>query len=183
MKGKHKEVYDNQGEDGRHDAGIKKQQQMSIKNLFGPKDKDEKLTPAEKARRLHVKATHWICDTNQPLTAVEQDTFRAMLQELDPCVPPITYRTVASTVGEMASAMKAEAVKACSGNVICMTMDHWTSIARHNYTGMTAHWIDSSWKMHAVPLGIYLNVGKSGAEEREKDLINILDKLQMSGIK
>jgi hypothetical protein len=188
MKGKHKEVYDNQGaEDGRHDAGIKKQQHMSIKDLFGPKDKDEKLTPAEKARRLHVKATHWICDTNQPLTAVEhQDTFRAtMLEVLDPCVPPITYRTIASTVGEMASAMKAEAVKACCGNVICMAMNYWTSIARHNYTDMTAHWIDSSWKMHAVPLGvaIYLNVGKSGADEREKDLINILDKLQMSGIK
>jgi hypothetical protein len=67
MRGKHKDVYDNQGEDDKKNNGSKKKLQTSIKSLFAPKDKDDKLTPEEKARRLHAKVAYWICDTNQPL--------------------------------------------------------------------------------------------------------------------
>ena len=52
-------------------------------------------------------------------------------------------------------------MKGCTVNLTC---DHWSSEQNMNYVGMTAHWIDSEWKMHSLPLGMFLHEGGSDAE-------------------
>ena len=47
---------------------------------------------------------------------------------------------------------------------ISITVDHWTSISSKNYTGMTAHWISSEYKMISIPLGCWLHQGDSEAK-------------------
>ena len=37
---------------------------------------------------------------------------------------------------------------ALRGQRLCSTTDTWTSIQNINYMSLTAHWIDSEWKLH-----------------------------------
>ncbi len=40
--------------------------------------------------------------------------------------------------------MKELAIETVKGHYMCLTVDHWTSKANQNNTGMTAHFIGSS---------------------------------------
>uniref|UniRef100_A0A6N2L706 DUF659 domain-containing protein n=1 Tax=Salix viminalis TaxID=40686 RepID=A0A6N2L706_SALVM len=41
---------------------------------------------------------------------------------------------------------------ALRGQRLCLTADTWTSIQNINYMSLTAHWIDSEWKLHKKTL-------------------------------
>ena len=40
----------------------------------------------------------------------------------------------------------------------------WTSKSNHNYSSITAHWIDDNWQLNNVPLGIWLQETKSDSK-------------------
>jgi hypothetical protein len=53
--------------------------------------------------------------------------------------------------------MRQKLISETEGQVLCLTIDHWTSRGKQSYTGMTCHWIDNDFVGHAVELGCFLN--------------------------
>ena len=41
------------------------------------------------------------------------------------------------------------------GQVVNITLDHWTSQQGFNYVGMSAHWIDDNWNLQFVHLAFF----------------------------
>ena len=50
------------------------------------------------------------------------------------------------------------------GQVVNITLNHWTSKQGFNSVGMSAHWIDDNWNLQSVPLGIFLYEGTIAAD-------------------
>jgi hypothetical protein len=63
--------------------------------------------------------------------------------------------------------------------VVYVTLDNWTTKAKQNYSGMTAHHIDGNWILRQHNLWCFLNEWKTTAtemkEEYLKKLCNKLD--------
>ncbi len=67
--------------------------------------------------------------------------------------------------------IKEKAIEIKNGHSVCLTIDHWTSNANLNNTGMTAHGIGSSCEFHSLELGIFLHEGGSTSFQLEKSII------------
>ena len=66
-----------------------------------------------------------------------------------------------------------------TGRFVSITCDHWTSVAKQSYCGMTAHWIDEDFKLHSCTMGCWLHEGGSTAEDlRDAFLINLFKDCQ-----
>jgi hypothetical protein len=61
-----------------------------------------------------------------------------------------------------------------SGGFVPIVCDHWTSVAKQSYYGMTAHWIDEGFKFHSCTMGCWLHEGGSTVEDlRDAFLIDL----------
>ena len=49
------------------------------------------------------------------------------------------------------------------GCSVHLTCDHWSLEQNFNYVGITVHWIDDNFKMHSLPLRMFLHEGGSSA--------------------
>ena len=52
---------------------------------------------------------------------------------------------------------------------VTLTLDHWSSVANENYTGLTAHWIDENWKLCNAQLGCFLHSDGSDSKSLLKN--------------
>ena len=118
-------------------------------------------------RREHQKKTtvRWIADANIPLSMVERPSFRAMIASYDATAKPISSKTVKEEIIAMDGKIRREVIARMKGCTVNLTTDHWTSKQNLNYVGLTAHWIDHNWKLHSLPLGMFLHEGRTQATD------------------
>jgi hypothetical protein len=67
-------------------------------------------------------------------------------------------------------------VTTTTGGWVTITCDHWTSVAKQSYCGMTAaYWIDEDFKLHSCTMGCcWLHEGGSSTEDlRDAFLIHL----------
>jgi hypothetical protein len=91
-----------------------------------------------------------------PFKTVEKESFCELIASHNLQAKVMSNKKVKSIIINLESAMRDYAVKAVKGQSVCLTLDHWTSKAHHNYTGMTAHFIDDKWNLNHVNFGILL---------------------------
>ena len=99
-------------------------------------------------------------ETNQALSAVEQSSFQNMLSTFTPTAKALTTHNVKERIIDIDCNIRKQSIakmKGCHVN----TCDHWSLKQNFNYVGMTAHWSDVDFKMHLLPLGIFLHEGGS----------------------
>lgn len=166
-----------------HTEGNKKRKAQSTLHDFATSGK--RNVPLKfKQQNQQLMTVKCIVDNNLPFKLVESKSFRNMIEAHNPHAKVMSNKKVKEIVINLENAMRNAAIEKMKGLSVCLTLDHWTSKAHQNYTGMTAHFIDDDWKLHNLSLGIFLHEGGSTANDLEKSFISLcLDKVKLNGIK
>lgn len=99
------------------------------------------------------KTCDWVVSTIQPFSAVENEAYRDMIRSYDVEAKPFSRKSVQECLIAKEATVRKAVIDAVNGSTVALTVDHWTSNAKHNYTGMTVHFIDKDWNLVALPLG------------------------------
>jgi zinc finger BED domain-containing protein 1 (E3 SUMO-protein ligase ZBED1) len=132
-----------------------------------------KLSAKDAKLNQELRTTEYILDCMLPFNTVEQESFRKMIESHNRNAAPMGNRRVKAIIMTLEAAMREASTAQLAGKDVSITLDHWTSKANQNYTGLTAHYIDNDWVLVSVPLGIFLHEGGSTAEELEKDFLKV----------
>jgi hypothetical protein len=92
---------------------------------------------------------------------VEKDAFHELVLANNKHYKPVSSKKMRSTIMNLEENMRQAAIDTMKGLSVCLTLDHWTSQAHHNYTGITGHFIDKTFKLHNFALGIFLHMETS----------------------
>jgi hypothetical protein len=142
--------------------------QDAFKKLKGPAFKSS----GERKDYQAEAVAKWIAADLQSMNVVESPRFRQMLQAFsDKEVPVFTHHTMLEKLMTLEEQIRKVASIALEGQWLAITVDHWTSRTKDNYTGMTAHWIDENMKLHSLRLGCFLHQGDSEAESLIDDFL------------
>jgi hypothetical protein len=75
------------------------------------------------------------------------------------------------------------AIDTMKGLSVCLILDHWTSQAHHNHTGITGHFIEKTFKLHNFALGIFLHEGGTDGDKLAMDSIDAhVNKVKTAGV-
>ena len=99
----------------------------------------------ESCRKVLAKMV--ICD-ELSFRFVEGEGFRNFCQNLEPRFTIPSRVTIAKDCMKIYEEEKDKLKEMMKGRRVCLTTDTWTSIQNINYMCLTAHWIDSEWKIH-----------------------------------
>ncbi|KAG7341230.1 hypothetical protein IV203_023181 [Nitzschia inconspicua] len=133
------------------------------------------INPIAFERALHELAvTQWMITTHQPLKAVENPAFRRMIVSSSKNSKPMSKHQIKQHVLNLESCMREASIKSMEGKSVSLTLDHWTSVANQNYTGITAHFIDDHWNLISTSLGIFLHEGGATGAELEKSFLETI---------
>ena len=164
-------------------------------NDYYTSSNQQHLDGQSRKRRMLDNVARWIVEEMIPISTVESPTFRRLggfyncgvasqysskgsakdlakgLVKSPPEPPIVTRKAVDEWIINKVIEVKSGLREMCKLEIISVTVDHWTSRARQNYTGMTAHWIDEQFVFHSVDLGCWLHEGKSDATSILKDFM------------
>jgi hypothetical protein len=111
---------------------------------------------------------------NVPTDVVQSKYFRAMLNSFDSNAAPPSVNKAKDQFRVLEANIRQAQLVTTSGCFVTITCDHWTSIAKQSYCGMTAYWIDEDFKFHSCTMGCWLHEGGSTADDlRDAFLINL----------
>ncbi|XP_063240561.1 zinc finger BED domain-containing protein 4-like [Bacillus rossius redtenbacheri] len=97
-----------------------------------------------------------ICVDNQPLSVVENKGFRKLIAFLEPRYSMVSRKFLANTLIPEMYQTTCEKVKGLlvQTEYISLTLDMWTSSAKDDFMGITAHFIDSEYEACHVALEV-----------------------------
>jgi hypothetical protein len=153
-----------------------KKRMAGIKEAFDRQKVPKFVKRSEKDEYCATMTARWIAMEDMPLDTVENERFREMIAAHDADAKPIHNRKVHEKIRYFETNIHAAITKSLSvdGQWVALTTDHWTSIAKQSYCGMTAHWIDSDFNMHNKTLGCWLHEGNSITNSlRDEFLLNL----------
>jgi len=95
----------------------------------------------------------FILDTGQPLRIVERNSFRQLIQELDPAfiipdsksVKKIIYTAYDYTFDALVKSLQ-------TISSVSLTLDLWTARSNHGYLGITCSYLDQQYDLHEIAL-------------------------------
>ena len=153
---------------------IKKRKMMKDGNLATWWTNSSHSMAARKETQLESTALYLAME-NVPMDVLESKYYRAMLKTFDDAnADPPGIDKVKGRFRSLEANIRQTQLVTTTGNWFTITCDHWTSVAKQSYCGMTAHWIDADFKLHACILGCWLHEGGSTAEDlREAFLMNL----------
>ncbi|CAM8982292.1 unnamed protein product [Rhodiola kirilowii] len=82
-----------------------------------------------------------------PFSFIEKEGFRYFCRYVVPDWHVPSRRVIWKQFLKMYAAEKAKLKKELKGHCLCLTTDTWTSVQNINYMVVTAHFVDSAWKM------------------------------------
>lgn len=116
--------------------------------------------------RFEKCLVQWMIATYQPYRCVEDRHFRAMCQSLSVRAPILSRDKLKELVSEEYHVAELKVKGILKGRFFSFTTDGWTSLNHKGYVTCTAHFIDSStWKLHAIVMGLYEKDGGSKHED------------------
>lgn len=91
----------------------------------------------------------FVVKDEQVFKVVEGDGFRELVQELQPMFVVPSRVTIARDVHHLyfKERVKLMEVLTTTGQRVCLTSDCWTSRTQMSYMCLTAHYVDSDWKL------------------------------------
>ncbi|CAH1769052.1 3120_t:CDS:2, partial [Entrophospora sp. SA101] len=131
-----------------------------------------------KLKKINDKLIKWIIFDQQPFDVVEDKCFVDLVSELDSRYRLPCHQTISSWIESIFKKQKIVIKKMFNdfSHRVSLTTDAWTSTTTNQgYLGITAHWIDDSWRMKKILLNfIPLNESHTGVYLANK----ILDTLE-----
>jgi len=126
----------------------------------------------------------FVVENALPFSVVETPSHRAMIATHNPQAKHMSNKKVKSIIINLDNAMRGRVIESMKGQSASFTLDHWTSKANENYTGITGHFIDDKWKLNSMSLGMFLHKGRTTSDELQKSFIDLhLNKLKLSATK
>lgn len=119
--------------------------QATIQQVFQSSSDPLKMNSAEKKMLQKVMTVKFVANALLPLSIVKNESFRDLIQAYDPKARPMSTKMLQDQIILLEMNMKQYAISMAKGHNICLTIDHWTSKAKQNYTGLTAHFIDDDF--------------------------------------
>ena len=147
---------------------------MSITDCFNNSKRPKFLSRSEKHDLLVQKNTEWIAMDLLPVSTVKSKWYRSMMAASDSHTRPISRKCINKTMKLTENEIRNYIINLVKTEDpwISITVDHWTSIASQNYTGMTAHWIGKECTLHNLQLGCWLHEGNSQSMSLVDDFIS-----------
>ena len=107
---------------------------------------------------------NFVIQTYQPLRIVEEPSFREFCFSLNKSCRILSRDKLGTLLTAKYVMVHDQMRKLMEKRYFAITTDSWTSLAHHNYTTCTAHFIESkTWKLHSFVLGITEKQGTSTA--------------------
>ena len=114
----------------------------------------------------------WIAADSLPLSTGQSPAFRQFMEcaltlatgtgkgsNCTGMLKALHRQNIVTSIKESEDAIRKQLLKVVAKNTLSLTIDHWTSRAGQNYTGLTAHWIDGNWNLQKFDLGCFLHEG------------------------
>jgi hypothetical protein len=138
------------------------------------------IVKGDNGKEREEAVLRWIVADYQPFSVVESPAFRAMLRAYDKKGKVLSadfmQKQMAEKVIAVSKMMDAE-LKTQRGAV---TTDGWTSKGNHSYYAFTYHYIDSFWRLRAIPLSIRHHTGTSTAADHVQEMAEEMEKHELS---
>jgi hypothetical protein len=100
----------------------------------------------------------------QPLSTVQNDSFRKMIKCLNKKAPVIGEEKIRTLMSMKYFEVMQSITNIVKGKDVSLTTDAWTSIAKEGYITCTLHFIEPlTWTLHDFSLGIFKKEGTSTA--------------------
>ena len=139
----------------------RKFKQDSLLNFMSKAGGNKIKSASELRDEQSAVAAVWLAETNQALSTVEESSFRNMISTFAPTAKALIARNVRERIIDIDCNIRKQSIAKMKGCSVNLTCDHCSSEQNLNYVGMTAHWIDVDFKMHSLPLGMFLHEGGS----------------------
>jgi len=134
---------------------------ITIPEQFQRQDVPKYLNKEQKQEKINDATLKWIIKECLPMDTTESISFQSMMKAAYVGYKNISSKHIKTKLYQMAIKVRRQIKKLVGNNTVSMTSDHWTSLAKQNYEGMTIHWIDNEWKLHSLPCGCFLHEGDS----------------------
>ena len=119
-----------------------------------------KATIGEKQKLQELKTIKFLCSNFLPFSTVESKAFRELIQSHNSDAKTMSSKKVKSRIVEIEALMRDQMIDQLEGESVSVTLDHWTSKANDNYTGVTAHFlINDVWELKSFQVGLFLHHG------------------------
>jgi hypothetical protein len=84
-----------------------------------------------------------------PTDVVPSKCFRAMLKSFDSIAAAPSIIKVKDQFQVFKANIRQAQLVTTSGGFVPTRCDHWTSVAKESYCGMTVHWVDEDFEFHS----------------------------------
>lgn len=144
--------------------------------------KKSNATAKEMQKYQDMMTVKFLCSNFLPFRTVETKPFRDLIQSHNHHAKPMSRRKVQSMISHIEYLVRGKMVEELKGQAISVTLDHWTSKANQNYTGVTAHFIDETWAMRSFEIGLFLHEGGATGKKLSDDFQKLmLEKVKLGG--
>lgn len=161
---------------GTYKKRTKPQQQQTLAEVFQKKDKLPRN--GEKSRNITRKIVEYIALDDQPISVVENVGFRRLMDYLEPKYELPSRHYISDTAlpelyNKICECVQASLSKA---TYISFTTDIWSSdVCPMSLLSLTAHWIDSSFKLMTAVLHAREFRGSHTAEHVRQEIEEMIE--------
>lgn len=117
--------------------------------------------------KLTNSIAKWVAADCRPISVVEDEGLKEAFQiaSSDSNFQLPSRTTVMKRIHQLYSDERAAKEELLAGVChVALTGDHWTSVSNHNYLGVTAHLIDTGWKLKSFALTVSKTVTRHYAD-------------------
>ncbi|CAG8629352.1 5787_t:CDS:2, partial [Cetraspora pellucida] len=128
---------------------------------------------------LNNKLLKWVVVNQQSFLLAKNAEFNNFLKKLDPCYRLPCQQTLSTWVGQdyIKNKNKIKFFLNTIQSKISITIDGWTSCTQQPYITVTAHWVNSDWKMNRILLDLIPFNEIHTAINQSDTIIEILKKM------
>ncbi|KAM1519537.1 hypothetical protein ACFX1Z_022324 [Malus domestica] len=113
-------------------------------------------------KRLELKVVMFVIKDEQPFKVVKGGGYIDMMKKAQPRFKIPNRRKIAAGVWDLFVLEKSKLFEAMHNQRVSIRTDTWTSIQNINYIVVTAHFMDSEWKLHKRIINFIKITGHKG---------------------
>lgn len=87
----------------------------------------------------------WVVMTYKALNTCEDEYFMIMTHGLNAKAPKLHHEAVEKTLIKVNAEIEVGMISMIAGETVAITADHWTSVSKENYLGVTGAFINKDW--------------------------------------
>jgi hypothetical protein len=152
-------------------TGAKKQSQHSLEvKPVGPINnfllKGAPLSN-DRITSINTALINWLAGSGRPANIVDDEKFKNFMRVAvgNSNYNPPSRTTISRETDKLYVQKKSDLVKKLESAVfVSLTADYWTSVANHNYLGVTGHWISEQWELNSCVLTVLFTEDRHYAE-------------------